>query len=154
MRTPTDDPDALPVPLRAAHAARAIAGDEAAGDGPARRDAFATLLYGLASGFAMRDADASPDATGTELAARIEESALALLRKAMGMGFREAQRTLEAIGEALIAAPPDPAVLGLVQAGVAAAGDWLGGDRRAFEAHVLQATAGDAFVSQQALLPR
>jgi hypothetical protein len=77
-----------------------------------------------------------------------------LLRQGMGMGFREATRTLQAIGEALIADPPEPAVQGLVETGVAAAGDWAQGERRAFEARVLQATAGDAFVSQQPLLPR
>jgi hypothetical protein len=154
MRTPADDPDPPPAPLRAALAARAAAGDEAAGDGPARRDAFATLLYGLACGFAMHEAPAPPEAARPELAEQIETSALVLLRQGMGMGFREAVRTLEAIGEALIADPPEPAVQGLVQAGVAAALDWTQGDRRAFEARVLQATAGDAFVSQQPLLPR
>jgi hypothetical protein len=155
MTTNPHAPDTRPDPLRAALAARAVAGDDAAGDGPARRDAFATLLYGLASGFAMREAPEAPHAAPDDaLAERIDTTALALLRQAMGMGFREAGRTLEAIAEALIAEPPEPAVLGLVQAGVAAAGHWIDGERRAFDARILQATAGDTFVSGQPLLPR
>jgi hypothetical protein len=165
--TDSDPPD-VPAPsdaraaaLRAARAARAIAGDEAAGDGPARRDAFATLLYGLASGFAMRDRGAadpaaagSADGPASDLADRTEAIALDLLRQAMGMGFREASRTLDAISDALIADGPDDAVLGLVQAGVAAAGDWSDIDRRPFESRVLQATAGETFASQRPLLAR
>jgi hypothetical protein len=136
--------------LQAAHAARRLAGDEAAGGGTARRDAFAVLLYGLASGFAVH---AVPPPPAEALGDRVETLALAMLREVLGQGFREAGRSIDAIAEALVVDPPDAAVLGLLHAGAGAAGAWLAGNLQAFESQVLQATAGDAFVSDRPLLP-
>jgi len=137
--------------VQAARAARAVAGDDEAGGDAARRDAFATLLYGLATCFAIR----APDHTDSDdLPERVATLAVDLLRQALGQGFREASRTVEAIAESLADDTPDPALLGLVHAGAAAAGDWLDGDRMAFETRVLQATAGESFASGRPLLPR
>jgi len=137
--------------VRAARAARTVAGDEEAGGDPARRDGFATLLYGLATGFAL---SAPAGAEPPELPERVATLAVELLRQALGQGFREATRTVDAIADALAEASPDPALLGLVHAGVAAAGDWIDGERGSFEARVLQATAGESFASGRPLLPR
>lgn len=137
--------------VQAARAARAVAGDDEAGGDPARRDAFATLLYGLATCFAIRAADRTEE---EDLSDRVATLATDLLRQALGQGFREASRTVEAIADALAEASPDPAVVGLVHAGAAAAGDWLDGDRRSFETRVLQATAGESFASGRPLLSR
>jgi len=137
--------------VQAARAARAVAGDDEAGGDPARRDAFATLLYGLATCFTIR----APDRTdGEDLSERVATLAVDLLRQALGQGFREASRTVDAIAESLADESPDSAVVGLVHAGAAAAGDWLDGDRQAFETRVLQATAGESFTSGRPLLPR
>jgi hypothetical protein len=137
--------------VRAARAARIAAGDEEAGGDAARRDGFAALLYGLATGFALR----APDTTDREdFPEQVATLAVDLLRQALGQGFREATRTVEAIADALSETAPDPALLGLVHAGAAAAADWIDGDRRAFEARVLQATAGESFASGRPLLPR
>lgn len=136
--------------MQAAHAARRIAGDDAAGGGAARRDAFATLLYGLASGFAVQQ---DPPPAADELGDRVETLAVAMLREVLGQGFREAAHTVDAIADALVLDPPDAAVLGLLHAGAGAAGAWLADDTRGFESQVLLATAGDAFVSDRPLLP-
>lgn len=143
-RPAPDDPPAL----RAAHEARAVAGDEAAAGDDARRDAFCAFLYGLALGFAGRDDDPTP------LAERVDVLATRLARDGVGLPFREACRVVEAVSDALASGEPDPAVAGLVQAGVAAASDWQDGDSGAFAQRVLQATAGDAFASDRALRPR
>jgi hypothetical protein len=142
--------DAESPAVSAAQAARRIAGDDAAGAGPARRDAFATLLYGLASGFTVREL---PPPSADELGDRVEALAIAMLRQVLGQGFREAGRTVDAIAEALVGDPPDAAVLGLLHAGAGAAVAWLAGDTRGFESQVLSATSGDAFVSDRPLLP-
>jgi hypothetical protein len=136
--------------IAAALHARDTVGDEAAAGDDARRDAFAALLYGMAVGFASRDdaTDAPP------LAERVEDVALQALRQALRLGFRDANRSIEAIGEALASDRPDPAILGMVHAGAAAAGDWLDGDRAAFEARVMQATLDDALASGRALRRR
>ncbi len=142
---------AAPSPaLLAARSARAVAGDEAAGGDDARRDAFAALLYGMATAFAGRD-DA-PDAPALD--ERVDALATTLLRDALGLGFRDACRSVEAIADAILASRPDPAVLGLVHEGAACAANWLDGDRRSFEARVLQATAPDGFASDRALRAR
>lgn len=142
--------DASSPAAQAAQAARRIAGDEAAGGGAARRDAFATLLYGLASGFAVHE---DPPPPADQLGDRVETLAVAMLRDVLGQGFREAGRTVDAIAEALVADPPDAAVLGLLHAGAGAAGAWLAGDMRGFESQVLLATSGEAFASERPLLP-
>jgi len=136
--------------LDAARHARAVAGDDAAGGDDARRDAFCALLYGMATAFAARD-DA-PDAP--PLDERVDVLATALLRDTLGLGFRDACRSVEAIADAVVDARPDPAVLGLVHEGVACAASWIDGDRRTFDARVLQATCGDGFASDRALRER
>lgn len=136
-------------PLKAARLARAIAGEEA-GCGEARRDAFAALLYGLATGFEMRTPGAAPDS----LPERVDALATRLVREVLGTPFREASRLVEAVADALVAEPGDPALVGTVHAGAAAATDWLDGDARGFEARVLQATAGESFASDRALRGR
>ena len=143
-RPAADDPPAL----RAAREARRAAGDEAATGDEARRDAFATLLYGLALGFAGRDEDPST------LAERVDGLATRLAREVLGMPFRDACRAVEAVSDALASGEPDPALAGLVHAGVAAAGDWLDGDAPAFSQRVLQATAGESFASDRPLRTR
>lgn len=168
MRRPPEPDFDLPA-TQAAAVARAVAGDDAAAGDDARRDAFACLLYGLATGFALREAapgaesgeagadDAVQDAVQDEAkrrVGRVADLAVRLLRDTLRLGFREATRTVEAVTDALSARSPDPAVLGLVHTGAAAAGDWARGDRRRFEARVLQATADDAFASDRPLRPR
>jgi hypothetical protein len=143
---PADPPPAL----RAARHARETAGDDAAGGDEARRDAFSALLYGMATAFAARE-DA-PDAPPLE--ERVDLLATTLLRDALGMGFRDACRAVEAVSDALVAARPDPAVIGLVHEGAACAGNWIDGDLRTFEARVMQATAGEGFASDRALRGR
>jgi hypothetical protein len=143
-RPTPDEPPAL----RAAREARAIAGDEAAAGDDARRDAFCAFLYGLALGFAGRDDDPMP------LADRVDALATRLARDAVTLPFREACRVVEAVADVLASGEPDPAVAGLVQAGVAAAADWQDGDARGFAQRVLQATAGESFASDRALRPR
>jgi hypothetical protein len=147
-RPPTDPASAA---MQAAIDARTLAGDEAAVGDDARRDAFATLLYGIAFGFVLREASAG--GADEDLGERIESIAPAVLRGAMRMGGRDASRTVEAIGAALLESSPDTSVLGLLQAGVDAANAWADGDRGAFEACVMQATAGDAFASARRLRP-
>ena len=137
----------------AALRAREIAGDDEAAGGDARRDAFAALLYGLAIGFAARE-DTADDAPESPLVERVPTLATALLRTALGMGFRDATRCVEAIADGLVADLPDPALVGLVQAGAAAAADWQADAEGAFTARVLQATAGESFASEHALRPR
>ncbi|HYF60244.1 MAG TPA: hypothetical protein VEA81_14940 [Burkholderiaceae bacterium] len=149
MTGPTDTDPGADAAIRAAIDARAVAGDEAAAGDEARRDAFATLLYGIAFGVAMRE----PPETRGEIGERVDSLAPDLLRGAMRMGWRDATRTVEAIGAAIVEAEPDPSVLGLLQAGVDAAHAWLDGDRGAFEACVLQATSGEAFASIRPLKP-
>ncbi len=136
--------------LPAARAARAAAGDEAAAGDDARRDAFAALLYGMATAFAARD-DA-PDAP--PLDERVDALATRAVRDALGLGFRDACRSVEAIADSIVAERPDPAVIGLVREGAACAADWLGGDLRAFESRVLRATSTDGFASERALRAR
>ena len=145
---------AAPSPaLRAARDARAVAGDEAAAGDEARRDAFAALLYGMATAFAGRDdVPDAPDAPALD--ERVDALATALLRDALGLGFRDASRSVEAIADAILAARPDPAVIGIVHEGAACAANWLAGDRRSFEARVLQATAPEGFASDRALRTR
>jgi hypothetical protein len=140
----------LPPALCAARSARSIAGDESAAGDEARRDAFAALLYGMATAFAGRDD--GPDASPLE--ERVEALATTLLRDALGLGFRDACRSVAAIAEAIVASRPDPAVIGLVREGAACAGSWLAGERRDFEARVLRATAADTFASDRALRAR
>lgn len=137
-----------PPALRAAHEARRIAGDEAAGGDEARRDAFCTLLYGLALGFAAREDDPAP------LPERVDALATRLVREVAGLPFREACRAVEAVAGALASGEPDPALAGLVHTGVAAASDWQDGDRAAFPQRILQATAGESFASGRALRAR
>jgi len=144
---PTDDPPANAA-LAAARHARATAGDDVAGGDEARRDAFAALLYGLALGFELRR---PPDPADPPLAERAGDAAVRLLRDVLGMGFRDATATVDAITDTLATAEPDAAVRGLVQVGVEAAFDWDGDDRRAFETRVLGATAGEAFASARPL---
>jgi len=141
-------------PLAAARHARTAAGDDAAGGDEARRDAFAALHYGLALGFELSRPAAAPDAADPPLAERAADLALRLLREVLRLGFRDATATVEAVTDSLAADEPDAAVQGLVQVGVEAAGDWRGGDRRAFETRVLRATAGEAFASARRLRPR
>lgn len=136
--------------LRAARRARSIAGDESAAGDEARRDAFAALLYGMATTFAGRDD--GPDAP--PLDERVDTLATILVRDALGLAFRDACRCVAAIAEAIVAARPDPAVIGLVREGAACGGSWLAGDLRDFEARVLRASAPDAFASDRALRPR
>lgn len=140
----------VPPALQAALHARSLAGDEEAIGDDARRDAFAALLYGMALGFISRDEcdDATP------LPERVDLLATTLVRRVIGLAFRDACRAVEAVADALVCADPDPAVAGLVHGGVAAAGDWIEGDTLAFESRVLQATASDTFVSDRALRPR
>ena len=149
MPRPTRPDEPHPA-LHAARHARETAGDDAAGGDEARRDAFAALLYGLATAFAARD-DA-PDAP--PLDERVDALATTMLRDVLGLGCRDACRSVEAIADAIVAARPDPAVLGLVHEGAACAASWLDGDRPTFEARVMQATAGDGFASDRALRTR
>ena len=145
-------PDAVDLPdaVRAARGARALAGDEAAAGDDARRDAFAALLYGMATAFAGRD-----DGPGVPpLVERVDALATTMLRDALGLGFREACRSVDAISDAIVASSPDPAVIGLVRHGATCAASWLAGDRRGFEAGVMQATAESGFSSARALRPR
>lgn len=135
--------------LEAARHARRVAGDEVA-DGAARLDAFAALLYGIALG---AESGREPADDRPPTADRVADLAVRLLRDALGAGFRDASRTVEAIGDALAADEPDPAVIGLVREGVQGALEWRGGDRRAFEARVMRAT-GEAYLSARALRPR
>ena len=144
-RSGPDEPPAL----RAALHARTLAGEEAALGDDARRDAFAALLYGMALGFVSRE-----DGDDTQLPERVDLLATTLVRRVIGLAFRDACRAVEAVADTLVAADPDPAVAGLVQGGVAAAGDWIDGNAGAFESRVLQATASDAFASERALRPR
>jgi hypothetical protein len=139
--------------VRAALRAREVAGDDEAAGGDARRDAFAALLYGLAIGFASRE-DTSDDLPDSPLVERVPALATALLRAALGLGFRDATRCVEAIADGLVADRPDPALVGLVQAGAAAAADWQAGDESTFATRVLHATAGESFASEHALRPR
>lgn len=143
-RAAADDPPAL----HAAREARRVAGDEAATGDEARRDAFATLLYGLALGFAGRDVDAAP------LAERVDALATRLAREVTGMAFRDACRAVAAVSDALASGEPDPALAGLVHAGVAAAGDWLDGETVGFSQRVHQATCGESFASDRPLRSR
>ena len=135
--------------LGAARRALAVAGDEIA-DGGARLDAFAALLYGIALG---AESARDPEPGSPDTAERVATLAVRLLRDALAAGFRDATRTVDAIGEALAADEPDAAVLGLVQEGVQASLEWARGDRRAFDARVMRAS-GDAYVSARALRPR
>lgn len=148
--SPTDDESPDSAVVRAARRAREVAGEDTA-DGAGRADAFATLLYGLALGAASGPAAGATDPT--DLAERVGTLAVALARAELGVGFREASRIVEAIGDTLAADEPDAAVLGLVHEGVQAAHDWLLGDVAAFDARIMRAT-GDAFVSPRALRPR
>ncbi|RPH44729.1 MAG: hypothetical protein EHM87_09330 [Burkholderiales bacterium] len=141
-----DDPPALQAALRA----RGIAGDDEAIGDDARRDAFAAFLYGMALVFVGRE-DTTDD---TPLAERVDLLATTLVRRVIGLAFRDACRAVEAVADALVASEPDPAVVGLVHGGAAAAGDWIDGDAGAFESHVLEATASDAFASERALRAR
>jgi hypothetical protein len=150
MRPRPDDAPAARAALQAARAARAAAGDEAAAGDDARRDAFAALLYGVATAFAARDD--GPDAP--PLDERVDALATRVLRDALGLGFRDACRGVEAIADSIVAERPDPAVIGLVREGAACAADWMGGDLRAFESRVLRATAPDGFASERALRAR
>jgi hypothetical protein len=149
MRRPPGTAEPPPA-LRAARHARETAGDDGAAGDEARRDAFAALLYGMATAFAARD-DA-PDAP--PLDERVDALATSLLRDALGLGFRDACRSVEALADAIVAPRPDPAVIGLVHEGAACAACWLAGDLPTFEARVIQATAGDGFASDRALRAR
>jgi hypothetical protein len=135
--------------LEAARHALQVAGDEVA-DGGARQDAFAALLYGIALG-AEAGREAADDRP--QLTERVADLAVRLLRDAVGATFRDASRTVEAIGDALAADEPDAAVIGLVREGLQCVQEWLGGDRRAFESRVMRAT-GEAYASARALRPR
>jgi len=146
---PRPDPDApaASAPLQAALHARKLGGDEALVD-DARRDAFAAVLYGMAVGFASRDGQAEPP-----LAERVEDLATAMIRQAIGLGFRDAGRAVTAVADALASDDIDPAVAECVHTGAALAADWIGGDTRAFAARVMQLTAGGDIASGRALRP-
>jgi hypothetical protein len=149
--------DPIDFALAAARHARALAGDEESAGDEARRDAFAALLYGLSIGFASA---AAPGGGGTDgsageaLAELTDTLATRLVREVLRVPFRDACRSVEALSDALVSDRPDAAVLGLVREGVAAAADWIGGDRAAFETRILRATAGDGYVSDVPLRPR
>ena len=160
--TASSKPDADPgaIALDAARHARALAGDDAAAGDDARRDAFAALLYGLSIGFASAasaDAPGDPEcgeAAGEGLAALTDTLATRLVREVLSVPFRDACRSVEALSDTLVSDHPDAAVIGLVHEGVGAAADWIGGDRAAFAARVLRATAGDGYASDRPLSPR
>lgn len=146
-----------PPALQAARRARTFAGEEEAIGDDARRDAFAAFLYGMALGFVGREAptaDPVDQSNNMPLPERVDLLATTLVRQVIGLGFRDACRAVEAVADSLVAIEPDPAVAGLVQGGVAAAGDWTDGNAGAFESRVIQATACDAFTSDRALRPR
>jgi len=148
-RMMSDPPSTDEPALEAARHARRVAGDEVA-DGGARLDAFAALLYGIALG-AEAGREAADDRQ--QMAERVADLAIRLLRDAVGARFRDASRTVEAIADALAADEPDAAVIGLVREGVQCAHEWRTGERRAFEARVMRST-GEAYVSARVLRPR
>ena len=143
--SPHPDPNdpAASAPLRAALHARDLGGDDA------RRDAFAALLYGMAVGFASRDGLTEPP-----LAERVEDLATSMIRQAIGLGFRDAGRAVAAVADALASGDTDPAVAECVHTGAALAADWTAGDALAFEARVMQLTAGGDVASGRALRPQ
>ena len=148
--SPHPDPNdpAASAPLRAALHARDLGGDDALAD-DARRDAFAALLYGMAVGFASRDGLTEPP-----LAERVEDLATSMIRQAIGLGFRDAGRAVAAVADALASGDTDPAVAECVHTGAALAADWTAGDALAFEARVMQLTAGGDVASGRALRPQ
>ena len=167
--------DPAGIALAAALAARDASGMAGEAWQAAQRDAFAAVLFGLASAVAAAqrrgdgaDPDTAkgparaPDATGPSAATEADEApasfadpvelTAATLRASLRLGWRDAQSTADAIATALVCDPPHEAVQGLVKCGWLAGLAWLGGDRTEFEARIVQATASDGFASGRPLL--
>ena len=167
--------DAAAIALAAALVARDASGMAGEAWQTAQCDAFATVLFGLASAVAAahreshlgvaaaakEPADAPGAATKQEATQADDapdsavdpvELTAATLRACLRLGWRDAQSTAEAIASALVSDPPHEAVQALVKCGWLAGLAWLGGDRAEFEARVVQATASDGFASGRPLL--
>lgn len=137
-----DAKSALETALEAAAAARDASGLAREGWQLAQRHAFATLVFGLTSAI-LSERAASDDP---------QEVAVAVLRHAMRLSYREAQGLADAIAAALTADRPHEAVQALVRCGWLAGRAWALGDQDEFDARVVQATASDAFASDRPLL--